>query len=204
MRRLCHGVPAHIGAIESIFRSSVAPTATIAGAHVSHLQVAHHRYCTWAAMVTYRVRDREQWLTAAMCDTLQLNRASCHRVVRPWQMDVVGTALRVDEWSHSHAQWRESLRQKWGLLLSNGKRLVTECECLCLATLLKRRCTRHNGRPCLLVLTWEPDVGEPWEFQLIRSPRPLWETVLCVHGTYPAVPGTHCPPLRQFLVHVTW
>ena len=66
-RRLFHRVPAHIGALESIYRSSVALMATIARAHLSHLQLAHQRYCTWAAMVTYRLRDRERWLTAAMC-----------------------------------------------------------------------------------------------------------------------------------------
>ena len=55
-------------------------------------------------MVTYRVRDNERWLVAALSETLLLNRASCHSEVRQWQMEVVvGTALQVDEQSHSHA-----------------------------------------------------------------------------------------------------
>ena len=73
MRRLCHTVLANIGALESIYRSFAALTATIAGAHLSHLQLVHQRYCTRAAMVVYRLRDKERWFTATMCDMLQLN-----------------------------------------------------------------------------------------------------------------------------------
>ena len=44
LRRLCHKVPTHIRTLESNCRSSVALTATIAGAHLSHLLLAHHIY----------------------------------------------------------------------------------------------------------------------------------------------------------------
>ena len=73
MRRLCQRVPAHFVTLESMYKSSVVLAATIACAHLSHLQRAHRKYPTWGAMGTHQLTDKERWGNAAMCDTLQLN-----------------------------------------------------------------------------------------------------------------------------------
>ena len=80
------------------------------------------KYYTWAAMVTYQLQDRERWLTVAMCDTLQLNRAGRHRVIKRRQREVLaGVVIGMDEWARSHMQWLEALPEEWGLLLSTRK-----------------------------------------------------------------------------------
>ena len=75
LRRLTTRVLRHTKMLEPAQRSALAHSATVARANISHQQLAYQTFRTWAAMVTHKLGDRDTWLTAAMCDTLQL--ATC-------------------------------------------------------------------------------------------------------------------------------
>ena len=79
LRRLTTSVLRHTDMVELALRSALAHSATIAGANIGHHQLAHQKFRAWAAMVTHKLGERDTWLTAAMCDTLQLARVSQHR-----------------------------------------------------------------------------------------------------------------------------
>ena len=73
--------------VEQWARSALAHTARVARANISHQQLAYRKFRTWAAMVTHRLGDRDKWLTAAMCDALQLARTSQHRSMKQWRQE---------------------------------------------------------------------------------------------------------------------
>ena len=73
--------------LEVALRSVLAHWATVARANISHQQLAYQKFRTWAAMVTHKVGDRDTWLTAAMCDSLQLARVSQHRSMEQWRQE---------------------------------------------------------------------------------------------------------------------
>ena len=76
LRRLTTRVLRLTEMLELALRSALAHSATVARANISHQQLAYQKCRTWAAMVTHKAGDRDTWLTAAMCDTLQLARVS--------------------------------------------------------------------------------------------------------------------------------
>ena len=73
-RRLTTGALRHTDMLELALRSALADSATVARANISDQQLAHQMFRTWAGMLTHKPGDRDTWLTAAMCDTLQLAR----------------------------------------------------------------------------------------------------------------------------------
>ena len=89
--------------LELALRSALAHSATVARANISHQQLAYQKFRTWAAMVTYKVGDRDPWFSAAMCDTLQLARVSQHRSIKQWwQESPEEVRARMSRWLMEH------------------------------------------------------------------------------------------------------
>ena len=87
LRRLTTRALRHTDMLELALRSALAHSVTVARANISHQQLAYQKFRTWAAMVTHKLGDRDTWLTAAMCDTLQLARTSQHRSMKQWRQE---------------------------------------------------------------------------------------------------------------------
>ena len=72
LRRLTTRFLRHIQMFELALRLALPHSAAVARANISHQQLPYHKFRTWAAMMTHKLGDKDTWLTAAMCDTLQL------------------------------------------------------------------------------------------------------------------------------------
>ena len=86
-RRLATPSLRHMDVLELALRSALAKTATVAWANIGHQELSYQKFRTWAAMVTHKLGDRDKWLTAAMCDALQLARTSQYRSMRKWRQE---------------------------------------------------------------------------------------------------------------------
>ena len=87
LRRLTTRVPRHTEMLELALRFALAHWATIARANIRHRQLAYQKFRTWASMAFHKLGDRDRWLTAAVCDTLHLARASQHRSMKQWRQE---------------------------------------------------------------------------------------------------------------------
>ena len=85
LRRLGTRVLPHTELMDQGLRAALAHSAKVARAHISHQQLAYQKFRIWAAMVTPKLGNRDTWLTAARCNTLQLARASRHRSMKQWR-----------------------------------------------------------------------------------------------------------------------
>ena len=113
-------------------------------------------------MVTYLLQDTDGWLTAARCDTLQLNRAGRHWVIKRFQREVLAKVVtHMDKWARLHMHWLQTVREEWRVLVSTRKRGAADGGCLSPATRPKRWRISHDGGPCVLLLTRDLDAHAP-------------------------------------------
>ena len=107
----------HTEMLELALRSALAHSATVARANISHQQLAYQKFRTWAAMVTHKLGDRDTWLTAAMCDTLQLARVSQHRSMKQWRQESLEEVRAcMSRWLMEYQAWVEEIAERWSLV----------------------------------------------------------------------------------------
>ena len=171
LRRLATRALRHMDILELALRFALAHTATVARANISHQQLSYQKFRTWAAMVTHKLGDRDKWLTAAMCDALQLARTSQYRSMRKWRqesLDEVRTCM--SRWLMEHQAWLEEIAGRWCLVRYKKKRPASAVD-LSPGRRFKRCRAHHSDTPDYIQLTGDPDPTEPWEIQLTGSPR---------------------------------
>ena len=123
LRRLATRTLRHMDVLDLALRSVLAHTATVARANISHQQLSYQKFRTWAAMVTHRLGDRDKWLTAAMCDTLQLARTSQYRSMKRWQQESLEEVRTcMSRWLMEHQAWLEEMAGRWNLVRDKKKR----------------------------------------------------------------------------------
>ena len=143
----------------------------VARANISHQQLAYQKFRTWAAMVTHKLGDRDTWLTAAMCDTLQLARTSQHRSMKQWRQESLGEVRScMSRWLMEHQAWLEEIAERWSPVREQKKRPASAVD-LSPRRRFKRYRTHHSDTPDYIQLTGDPDPTDPWEIQLTGSPR---------------------------------
>ena len=91
-----------------------------------HQQLSYQKFRTWAAMVTHKLGDRDKWLTAAMCDALQLAHTSQYRSMRKWRQDSLDEVRNcMSGWLMEHQAWLEEIVVWWYPVRDEKKRLAS-------------------------------------------------------------------------------
>ena len=171
LRRLTTGALRHTEMLELALRSALAHSATVARANISHQQLAYQKCRTWAAMVTHKLRDRDTWLTVAMCDTLQLARVSQHRSMKQWRQESLEEVRAcMSRWLMEHQAWVEEIAERWSLVREQKKRPASAVD-LSPGRRFKQHMTHHSDTLDYILLTGDPDPTDPWEIRLTGSPR---------------------------------
>ena len=146
-------------------------TATVARANISHQQLSYQKFRTWVAMVTHRLGDRDKWLTAAMCDALQLARTSQYRSMKQWRQESLEEVWTcMSRWLMEHQARLEEIAGRWNLVRDKKKRPTSAVD-LSPGRRFKRYRAHHSDAPDYIQLTGGPDPTDPWEIQLTGSPR---------------------------------
>ena len=144
LRRLTTQALRHTDMLELALRSALAHSATVARANISHQQLAYQKFCTWAAMVTHKLGDRDTWLTAAMCDTLQLARTTQHRSMKQWRQESLEEVRAcMSRWLMEHQAWLEEIAERWSLVREQKKRPASAVD-LSPGRRFKRYKTHHS------------------------------------------------------------
>ena len=121
-------------------------------------------------MVTHRLGDRDKWLTAAMCDALQLARTSQHRSTKQWRQDSLEEArTSMSPWLIEHQAWLAEIEARWSLVRDKEKRPASAVY-QSPGGRFKRYTAHHSDTPDYIQLTRDPDPTDPWEIQLTGSP----------------------------------
>ena len=155
--------------LELALRSALAHSATVARANISHQQLAYQKFRTWAAMVTHKLGNRDTWLTAAMCDTLQLARVSQHRSMKQWRQESLEEVRAcMSRWLMEHQAWVEEIAERWSVVRERKKRPASAVD-LSPGRRFKRYRTHHPDTPDYIQLTGNPDPTDLWEIQLTGS-----------------------------------
>ena len=161
----------HTDMLELALRFALAHSATVARAYISHQQLARQKFRTWAAMVTHKLGDRDTWLTAAMCDTLQLARTSQHRSMKQWRQESLEQVRAcMSRWLMEHQAWLEEIAERKSLVREQKKRPASAVD-LSSGRRFKRYRTHHSDTLDYIQLIGDPDPTDPWEIQLTGSPR---------------------------------
>ena len=161
----------HADMLEVALRSALAHSATVARANISHQQLAYRKFRTWAAMVTHKLGDRDRWLNAAICDTLQLARTSQHRSMKQWRQESLEEVRAcMSRWLMEHHTWLEEIAERWTHVREQKKRPASAID-LSPSRRFKRYRTHHSDTPDYIQLTGDPDPTGPWEIELTGSPR---------------------------------
>ena len=122
-------------------------------------------------MVTHKLGDKDTWLTAAMCDTLQLARVSQHRSMKQWRQESLEEVRAcMSRWLMEHQAWLEEIAERWSLVREQKKRPASAVD-LSPGRRFKRCRAHHPDTPDYIQLTGDPDPIDPWEIQLTGSPR---------------------------------
>ena len=128
-----------------------------------HQQLSYQKFRTWAAMVTHKLGDRDQWLTAAMCDALQLARTSQYRPMRKWRQESLDEVrICMSRWLMEHQAWLEEIAGWWYLVRDKKKRPASAVN-LSPGRRFNRCRAHHSDTPDYIQLTGDPDPTEPWE-----------------------------------------
>ena len=171
LRRLTTRVLRHTEMLELALRSALAHSATVARANLSHQQLAHQKFRTWAAMVTRKLGDRDTWLTAAMCDTLQLARVSQHRSMKQWRQESLEEVRAcMSRWLVEYQSWVEEIAERWSLVTEQKKRPASAVA-LSPGRRFKRRRRHHPDTPDYIQRTGDREPTNSWEIRLTGNLR---------------------------------
>ena len=122
-------------------------------------------------MVTHKLGDRDMWLTAARCDTLQLARVSQHRSMKQWRQESLEEVRAcMSRWLMKYLAWVEEIAEWWSIVREHKKRPASAVA-LSPGQCFKRYRTHHPDTPDYMQLTEDPEPTDQWEIQLTRSPR---------------------------------
>ena len=123
LRRLATRALRHMDVLELAVRSALIHTATVARANLSHQQLSYLQFRTWASMVTHKLGDRDNWLTAAMWDALQLARTSQYGSMRNWRQEALDEVRTcISRWLIEQEAWLEEISGWWYLVRDKKKR----------------------------------------------------------------------------------
>ena len=146
-RRLTTRVLRHTEMLELALRSALAHAAKVARANISHQQLAYQKFRTWAAMVAHKLGDTDTWLTAAMCDTLQLARVSQHRSMKQWRQESLEEVRAcMSQWLMEYQAWVEEIAERWSIVKEQIKRPASAVA-LSPCRRFKRYKTHHSDPP---------------------------------------------------------
>ena len=122
-------------------------------------------------MVTHKLGDRDRWLTAAMCDTLQLARVSQHRSMKQWRQESLEEVRAcMSWWLMEHQAWLKEIAERGSLVREQKKRPASAVD-LSPGRRFKRCRAHHPNTLDYIQLTGDPELIDPWEIQLTGSPR---------------------------------
>ena len=171
LRRLATRALWHMDILELALRSALPHTARVARANIRHQQLSYQRFRTWAAMVTHRLGDRDNWLTWVMCDALQLAPTTQYRSMKQWRQESLEEVRTCrSRWLMEHQAWLQEIAERWNLVRDKKKRPASAVD-LSPGRRFKRYRVHHSDTPEYIQLTGVPDPTDPWEIPPTRSPR---------------------------------